>query len=91
MKSIRFLVTGRVQGVGFRRACEKEAARIGGLAGWIRNLESGQVEIMVQGEDRAVETLALWCSKGSTFSRVEKIERFEEPQEKIHEHFEVKN
>ena len=49
----RFVVAGRVQGVGFRYFA-RAAARREGLAGSVRNLDDGRVEIVVEGDDEAV-------------------------------------
>jgi acylphosphatase len=52
----RVLVTGRVQGVGFRYAVLQHA-RMRGVVGWVRNLPSGQVEAAFEGEPSAVEAM----------------------------------
>lgn len=39
MKEVYLKIKGRVQGVGFRRWAEKQAAQIGGISGWVRNAE----------------------------------------------------
>ena len=44
----RYLVSGRVQGVGFRYFVEKHASLLG-VAGWVRNLDDGRVEVHAQG------------------------------------------
>jgi acylphosphatase len=49
----RALVSGRVQGVGFRFFAER-AARSAGVRGWVRNLSDGRVETVVEGEESAV-------------------------------------
>ena len=49
----RYLIGGRVQGVGFRFFTEAAAAREG-LHGWVRNLGDGRVEIAVEGEAAAI-------------------------------------
>jgi acylphosphatase len=57
------VVSGRVQGVGFRfSTVEKAQSR--GLAGWVRNLESGQVEAVFEGPREAVEEMVAWCRDG---------------------------
>jgi acylphosphatase len=48
LETRRYVVSGRVQGVGFRWFVEREAAQLG-LTGWVRNCDSGDVEIMATG------------------------------------------
>lgn len=55
-RRLRILIEGRVQGVGFRWFVRQEARRLG-LAGWVRNLDDGRVEVAVAGEDGAVRRL----------------------------------
>jgi acylphosphatase len=69
----RIIVTGRVQGVGFRASCAREANRLG-VAGSVRNRIDGSVEVVAEGDDTAVATLTEWCRVGPTFSRVQSIE-----------------
>ena len=56
-------VSGRVQGVGFRYATSDEARRRG-LAGWVRNLDSGAVEAVFEGPRPSVEAMLRWCHQG---------------------------
>ena len=72
----RYLVSGRVQGVGFRYFVEREAHRIG-LRGWVRNLDDGTVEVRVEGIAAQVTELEglLWI--GPRFSEVRSIEVME--------------
>jgi len=62
-------VTGRVQGVGYRARCLGEA-RDRRLAGWVRNLDDGRVEAMVEGPREAIEDLVAWCRLGPATARV---------------------
>ncbi len=59
----RFVVEGRVQGVGFRWSVRAEASRLG-LAGWARNLADGRVEVHAQGGPEALAALAAWLREG---------------------------
>jgi acylphosphatase len=59
----QIIVVGAVQGVGFRSACFQEVRRLGDLKGWVRNLNSGNVEIIVQGEPDKIQQLVDWCHK----------------------------
>jgi acylphosphatase len=67
-------VAGRVQGVGFRWFVREEARRLG-LAGWVRNLPSGEVEVLADGDTAAIESLAEALSKGPPGARVEIVHK----------------
>jgi acylphosphatase len=69
---VRIVVSGRVQGVGFRWATVSEARRLG-LAGWARNLPDGGVEIVAEGEADAVGALIVWCGQGPPSARVRTV------------------
>ena len=61
MVTKRFIVSGRVQGVGFRYFIVREAEALG-LAGWVRNLPDGRVEVLASGDGGPVDVLEgrLW-------------------------------
>jgi acylphosphatase len=63
---------GRVQGVGFRWATADEARRRH-LAGWVRNLDSGQVEAVFEGPTEAVHEMVRWCEDGPPGSYVRDV------------------
>ncbi|MDR1988783.1 MAG: acylphosphatase [Acidobacteriaceae bacterium] len=69
----RYLVTGHVQGVGFRWFVEAAASREN-LHGWVRNLSDGSVELIAEGEREALERFerALW--HGPSRARVEHVD-----------------
>lgn len=56
MLEVHALFSGRVQGVGFRFRCSKEAIKLG-LTGTVQNLSNGKVELIVQGEKEKIESL----------------------------------
>lgn len=71
-KALHAIVRGRVQGVGFRySACHK--GRSLGLTGWVRNLDSGEVEVWAEGDDKALVALELWLEVGPPGARVEQV------------------
>ena len=70
------LVTGRVQGVGFRWYVQREAAELG-LHGWVRNTDDGAVEIVASGTPDQLAELRLAIRKGSRGSRVDRITEHE--------------
>jgi acylphosphatase len=69
---IHFLIRGRVQGVGFRWYAQREAAELG-LRGWVRNRETGEVELVASGAVEDLDDLRAALKKGSRGSRVDNI------------------
>lgn len=74
MAAARFLIEGKVQGVFFRASTREQARRLE-LAGIARNLPDGRVEVIVDGEPDAIETLAGWLRHGPPQARVDRVER----------------
>jgi acylphosphatase len=68
----RFLISGRVQGVGFRFFAE-DAARRDGLSGFVRNLSDGGLETVVEGDADAVERYERSIRHGPPGARVEHV------------------
>jgi acylphosphatase len=69
----RFLISGRVQGVGFRFFAAA-AARREGVHGWVRKLPDGRVEAAAEGESEAVERFERAVRQGPRGARVEDVE-----------------
>ena len=69
----RFLVRGRVQGVGFRWFVEREAHMLG-IAGWVRNNHDGSVEIFAQGTRDQLSGLHSRLREGPRAARVDAVE-----------------
>jgi len=76
----RVLVSGRVQGVGFRYRCRRMALAHG-LAGWCRNLPDGRVEACFEGSPDAVAAALGWCREGPPAAVVTGYEEITEPFE----------
>jgi acylphosphatase len=68
----RYLIKGRVQGVGFRWFVHREAAELN-LRGWVRNTEDGHVEVVAAGEVHDLADLQKAMHKGSRGSRVDSV------------------
>jgi len=81
----RYLISGRVQGVGFRYFT-KDAADREGVCGWVRNLPDGRVEALVEGEEEAVTRVerALWQGPGGARVAAVAVDDTEPPSGAYH-------
>ena len=73
LEARRFLVRGRVQGVGFRWFVEREA-HILGIAGWVRNNHDGSVEVLAQGTRDQLSGLHSRLREGPSAARVDAVD-----------------
>ncbi len=75
MRRVKILVSGIVQGVGYRH-CAKNYAEEIGVYGYVKNLYNGDVEILAEGEDSAVARMIAWSKEGPPGAEVneQKIE-----------------
>jgi acylphosphatase len=74
------LVSGRVQGVGYRATAWDMATRLG-LSGWVRNLPDGRVEATLEGDRASVEQMLAWCRQGPKAAIVKDLSvTYEHPQ-----------
>ncbi|HLV88834.1 MAG TPA: acylphosphatase [Candidatus Sulfotelmatobacter sp.] len=69
----RYIVRGRVQGVGFRWFVEREAHLLG-IAGWVRNNHDGSVEVLAQGTRDQLSGLHSRLREGPRAARVDAVE-----------------
>lgn len=69
----KFLLSGLVQGVGFRFFAQRVAARYQ-VRGYVRNLADGRVEAWAQGPEKSVEAFRHDLSAGPQYSRVDEVE-----------------
>jgi acylphosphatase len=76
--STRFLVSGLVQGVGFRWFVARHARSLG-LTGYARNLADGRVEVVVNGPDETLTALERVLQQGPANAQVERVERSCDP------------
>ncbi len=69
---IHFLVTGRVQGVGFRWFVHREAQELE-LKGWVRNTDEGAVEVLAAGDAEDLAELKESLERGPRGARVDRV------------------
>jgi len=67
------LISGRVQGVGYRYSTARKAEELG-LTGWCRNNPDGSVAALFEGEHDRIEAMITWCRQGPGMARVEDIQ-----------------
>ncbi|THD44451.1 MAG: acylphosphatase [Bradyrhizobium sp.] len=84
------VVTGRVQGVGFRDFARRAALRLG-VAGWVRNRRDGAVEALIAGPAEAVDALVAELRRGPPGAKVIRLTLVEAVESELAPHmFEVR-
>jgi acylphosphatase len=73
VKRFRAIVSGRVQGVGYRASAAYEARRLG-VQGWVRNRPDGTVEVDAQGDQTVLETFLVYLRQGPLGARVKLVD-----------------
>ncbi|HVT55229.1 MAG TPA: acylphosphatase [Xanthobacteraceae bacterium] len=73
MRIVRLLIHGRVQGIGFRAFVEDRAFATG-VEGWVRNRLDGSVEVVVTGEEAAMEAMLAALRQGPPVARIDRVE-----------------
>jgi acylphosphatase len=71
-KAAKILVTGTVQGVFFRQFVKEHADKLK-LTGYVRNLESGQLEVIAEGEGESIERLSNLIKQGNEHSQIRNV------------------
>ena len=85
----RYVISGRVQGVGFRYFTQEAAAREG-IHGWVRNVPDGRVEIEAEGDAEALERFDNRVRHGPPGARVERVDVTDGPAGHRHTGFTVR-
>lgn len=88
MKQAHIIMTGFVQGVGFRQFLKKEAKKRA-LFGWVKNVDHDKVEALLQGSEAMIEQLILLCRKGPFLAQVRDVHVVWEEQKQAYDDFVV--
>ena len=88
-RRVRFRVTGRVQGDAYRASAVDAAVR-NGVVGWVRNLPTGDVDGVAQGEASAVDSFLAWAADGPPGARVDRLTTDDEEVEPGMTRFEIR-
>ncbi len=73
-KRLEAVISGRVQGVGFRYFTTRCAGSIGGITGWVKNEPDGTVRLVAEGDAKSLEQLLEKVQKGPTSARVNNVD-----------------
>lgn len=71
-QAMHFLISGLVQGVGFRFACSQKAQQLG-VTGWVKNRQDGRVELWAEGKAVTLDQLTIWLQQGPPAARVDHV------------------
>ena len=74
---VRLFVTGRVQGVFFRQSLKAKSIQ-NNIFGWVKNLEDGRVECILEGTEENISVLVKWVHGGPANAIVENVEIHDE-------------
>jgi len=88
VKTIQFIIIGRVQGVAFRYYTKQSAEKLQ-IMGSVKNLFDGTVEVIAQGEEGQLALFEAYLFKGSPYSEVEKIEKVKKKNTVIYHDFKI--
>ena len=87
VETLSVLVLGKVQGVGFRAAAVRQAHQLK-LGGWVRNLDDGRVEALLQGEHEALDRMLSWLLQGPPGARVDEVTHDQVHTRRLYDRFE---
>ena len=88
IREAQIFMSGFVQGVGFRQFVRKSAEQTG-VKGWVRNLEDGRVEAVLQGEKEDIEKMIQLCNKGPFLAEVKSVDVIWEDGKEQFDTFEI--
>ncbi|MCX6166068.1 MAG: acylphosphatase [Ignavibacteriae bacterium] len=88
MKSIKIIVSGLVQGVGYRYFCYKKALEYS-IYGYARNLYNGNVEVMAQGDEGLINDFIKDLNTGPHYASVKSLNAIEIEVEKKYKEFSI--
>ena len=71
-KEMKLMISGRVQGVGFRHFTRTNAGDLG-IKGWVRNLDNGEVEVLIQGPEEKLKIMLEKLKNGPMPARVDRV------------------
>ena len=89
MIQLKIIVSGEVQGVGYRYYTQMKAIQFG-ITGWVRNLQEGGVEILASGPKADLESFVDEVRRGNPFSTVDHIEVLETEKTETYKSFAIK-
>ncbi|EGQ7943011.1 acylphosphatase [Vibrio cholerae] len=84
----KFIVSGHVQGVGFRYHTSHQGLKLG-LTGYAKNLNNGDVEVVACGAPERLEELYLWLQEGPKTASVRQVRRLSSELEHDYQGFEI--
>lgn len=85
----KLLISGRVQGVSYRYSALQMAQQLA-LTGWVRNLNDGRVELLIEGQADNLQKMAEWAAQGPRFADVSHVDLREESASGEFRDFEIR-
>jgi acylphosphatase len=89
VRAKKYIIRGRVQGVGYRYFAQRVAERLG-VKGFVRNLDSGDVEVYAEGDDAALQLFKTELERGPRLAHVTEIEEKNAPVSGMYSSFQIR-
>ena len=86
---VHLFISGRVQGVFFRENTRRKAEKLE-INGWVKNLDDGRVEVILESDEEKVKKMIKWTKRGPIFAKVNKVEIEEEEYKNEFKDFKIK-
>ena len=86
---VHIIISGYVQGVGFRYFINKKAFQLG-IKGWVKNTPNGSVEVMAEGNEIDIQTFIEYCKKGPNLASIKDVKINYEELSNEFKNFEVR-
>ena len=90
MKRINLIISGKVQGVGFRYYTKRTAISLN-LKGYVKNLTNNSVEVVAEGAEAEIKQFIEWCKKGPSSSHISDLKINYLPYTGEFKEFEIKH
>jgi acylphosphatase len=89
MKKLHITIIGRVQGIGYREFVRQKAGMLG-IKGYVKNLRTGDVEIIAHGDEKKMDEFLKLCRRGPIGAAITELKSEEDSSDEEYEYFDIR-